>query len=111
MPTVLTLESARSDDGKLVLTALGEIDLSNIDAFDDALGTAAAEAANNSERLTVDLSEVEYLDSAAINALFSRADHIQLIAHPLLISILTMSGLNQLVHVEPAQPMGEHSQA
>ncbi|OBI89531.1 STAS domain-containing protein [Mycobacterium asiaticum] len=111
MPTALTLESARSEDGRLVLTALGEIDLSNIDAFDQALGTAATEAAGSGERLTVDLSEVEYLDSAAINALFNRADHIQLIAHPLLISVLTMSGLNKLVHVEPAQPEDEQAQA
>ncbi|OBK98465.1 anti-anti-sigma factor [Mycobacterium asiaticum] len=111
MPTALTLDNARSKDGRLVLTALGEIDLSNVDAFDEALGTAASEAASTGERLTVDLSEVEYLDSAAINALFNRADHIQLIAHPLLISVLTMSGLNKLVHVEPAQPEDEQAQA
>ena len=34
MPTSLTLDTARRDDGKLVLIAAGEIDLSNIDAFD-----------------------------------------------------------------------------
>jgi hypothetical protein len=33
MPTSLTLDIARGNDGKLVLIAAGEIDLSNIDAF------------------------------------------------------------------------------
>ena len=31
MPTSLTLDTARSDDGMLMLIAAGEIDLSNID--------------------------------------------------------------------------------
>lgn len=108
MPTSLTLDTARCNDGKLVLIAAGEIDLSNVDAFNQALTTATTEADSSSGTLTVDLSAVEYLDSAAINALFARADHIRLIAHPLLMSILTISGLTELVTVEPAPPTAEH---
>ncbi len=37
MPTSLTLDTTRCDDGKLVLIAAGEIDLSNIDTFNQAL--------------------------------------------------------------------------
>jgi anti-anti-sigma regulatory factor len=70
--------------------------------------TASGEAARSSETLTVDLSRVEYLDSAAVNALFARADHIRLIAHPLLMSIFHMSGLTKLVSVEPAPEPAEH---
>ena len=44
MPTSLTLDTARSSDGKLVLIAVGEIDLSNVDVFDQALIAATAEA-------------------------------------------------------------------
>jgi anti-anti-sigma factor len=107
MPTSLTLETARSNDGALVLTAVGEIDLSNIDAFDQALATASGEAASGGETLTVDLSGIEYLDSAAVNALFTRADHIRVIAHPLLMSIFSMSGLTKLVSVElTSEPAG-----
>ena len=47
MPTSLTLDTARCNDGKLVLIAAGEIDLSNIDAFNQALTTAVAEAAGS----------------------------------------------------------------
>ena len=108
MPTSLRLNTTRSNDGKLVLSATGEIDLSNIDAFNQALSTASSEAAGSGATLTVDLSAVEYLDSAAINALFASADHIHLIAHPLLIPILTISGLTELVTIEPPPPTPEH---
>ena len=108
MPTSLTLDTMPSDDGKLVLIAAGEIDLSNIDVFDQALTTATADAVSSGGKLTVDLSAVEYLDSAAINALFGRADHIQLIASSLLMPILTISGLSELVPIEAAPPTAKH---
>lgn len=101
MPTSLSLDTARRADGELMLVAAGEIDLSNIDDFVQALTNISGEAASGGP-LTVDLSGVEYLDSAAINALFSHADHINLIAHPILMPILTISGLTELVAVEPA---------
>ncbi|MGO9154401.1 STAS domain-containing protein [Mycobacterium sp.] len=104
MPTSLTLDTARCSDGKLMLIAAGEIDLSNVDAFDQALSAATAEVARSGGTLTVDLTAVEYLDSAAINALFTRADHIRLVAHPLLMPVLTISGLSELVTVECAPP-------
>jgi anti-anti-sigma factor len=103
MPTSLTLDTARRADGKLVLTAAGEIDLSNVDAFNQALTTATFELGSGGETLTVDLAGVEYLDSAAVNVLFARADRIDLIAHPLLMSIFTISGLAELVAIQPAQ--------
>jgi anti-anti-sigma factor len=100
MPTSLTLGTTRGDDGDLVLTAAGEIDLSNIDAFNQALTTATTEVARSGARLTVDLSAVEYLDSSAINALYSLAEHIHLIANPVLMRSLTVSGLAELITIE-----------
>lgn len=107
MPTLLTLDTTRSDDGEHVLIATGEIDLSNIDAFKKALTSATSDAEGSSGTLTVDLSAVEYLDSAAINALFAHADHIRLIAHPLLMSALTFSGLAELVAIETSSAATE----
>jgi anti-anti-sigma factor len=107
MPTSLNLDTARRSDGKVVLTATGEIDLSNVDAFNEALSRATAEAGSNGGAFTVDLSAVEYLDSSAINALFARAAHIHVIAHPLVMPVLTVSGITELVTVEPAQPAAE----
>jgi anti-anti-sigma factor len=108
MSTSLALDTARCDDGRLVLIAAGEIDLSNIDAFNRSLTSATADAASSGGMLTVDLSAVEYLDSAAINALFARADDIRVIAHPLLMSVFTMSGLTEVVTIETAPPTAEH---
>jgi anti-anti-sigma factor len=106
MSTLLTLGTARSNDGKLVLTASGEIDLSNIDAFTRALDTAIEETAGSDGKLTVDLGTVKYLDSAAINVLFAHAEQIQLIVHPFLIRIFTITGLTELTSVEPASTNG-----
>ena len=104
MQTSLTLDTKRSKDGQLLLVAAGEIDLSNIDTFKQALTTAITES-TSSEMLTVDLAAVEYVDSAAINVLCAHADSIHtLIAHPLLINILTISGLTELITTEAAPP-------
>jgi anti-anti-sigma factor len=107
MQTPLTLDTARRKDGELRLTAGGEIDLSNIDTFKQALTTAIAATTTN-DTLTVDLAAVEYVDSAAINVLCAHADNIHtLIAHPLLMNILTISGLTELVTIEAAAPTAE----
>lgn len=108
MPTLLTLDTARSSDGKHALVAVGEIDLSNIEEFEQALATATSEAAGSDGTLRVDLSAVEYLDSAAISALISHADQIHVVAHPLLMAVFRISGLTELATVEAASPAVEH---
>lgn len=103
MATPLTLDSARRNDGTFVLTAAGEIDMSNIAAFNDSLAAAISESAGSGTALTVDLSAVGYLDSTAITALFSNADHIAILAHPPhLMDVFSVSGLTELVTIEAA---------
>lgn len=104
MSTSLTLDTARSSDGQLVLTAAGEIDLSNVEPFTDALETAVAEANRGGGTLVVDLSAVAYLDSAGVNVLFPHAEHIRVIAHPFLVRLLDISGFSALTSVEAAPP-------
>jgi anti-anti-sigma factor len=110
MSTSLTLNTVRGDDGTLALIAVGEIDLSNIDTFSQALTAATAAAVDSGRTLTVDLGAVEYLDSGAMNALVSHADRITLIAHPFLISALNVSGLNELIAIDVARPTGDGKQ-
>jgi anti-anti-sigma factor len=95
MITPLTVSTDRDDDGKTVLVASGEIDLSNIETFTQALAAAVGDG-----RFVVDLRAVDYLDSVGINALFTYADHIRLIAGPTLMSVLTVSGITELVSIE-----------
>ena len=103
MATPLTLNTRRAADGDPMVIAEGEIDLSNVDVFTEALSTASA---GSRRPLTVDLSAVKYLDSAGINVLFAYADEVDrlhLIVHPFLIRVLTISGLNNIADVEPAE--------
>ena len=93
MATALELSTRPGPDGIPVVTVAGEIDMSNADRFRDALGLAAAAAADGGS-FVVDLTAVEYLDSAGIHALFAHASRIRLIAGPLLEPVLTVSGLS-----------------
>ncbi|MEH3132629.1 MAG: STAS domain-containing protein [Mycolicibacterium neoaurum] len=97
MNTELTLHQTRTDAGTTALEAVGEIDLSNVEAFSAALETATA---GTGGLVSVDLTHVTYLDSAAINALFRHVDHISILANRLLKAILTLSGLADLVTVQ-----------
>jgi len=102
MSMPLTVRTERRGDGRVVLRAAGEIDASNIATFSDALSAATAEAADT---FTVDLTGVEYLDSAAINALVPHADSLHIIANPVLIPVLRVSGLAELATVRPASDL------
>ena len=92
MTTPLTLSTHRRPDGTPVVTAVGEIDMSNAGVFRDALIRAAAADG----RLVVDLTGVEYLDSAGLTVLFTHAAHLELIATPMLAPVLTISGLAEM---------------
>jgi anti-sigma B factor antagonist len=97
MTTPLTLSTDRRPDGSLVLTADGEIDMSNATQLGDALARAGAGP------VVVDLTSVGYLDSAGLTVLFSHADHIELVAGALLTPVLTISGLSEITKVRGSQ--------
>lgn len=100
MSTPLTLTTARRPDGRALVTAVGEIDMSNSGALADVLDSAHADAGE----LVLDLTAVEYLDSAGLSVLFTHADHLELIAPRLLEPVLTLSGLPELATVRLASP-------
>ena len=95
MATSLDLSTGRDADGAPVVTAVGEIDMSNADRFRDALGQAAGDGG----RLVVDLTGVEYLDSAGLHVLFAFTPGLSLIAGPLLAPVLAISGLSDVTSV------------
>jgi len=100
MTAELALVPSRTPGGTPLLTASGEIDLSNVGGFADAV----AAGVERGTPLTVDLSGVGYLDSAALNVLFQHADHIRIVAARLLVPLLRVCGLTELVEVEQAVP-------
>jgi len=98
MTTALTLTNGNDADGAPVLTAVGEIDMSNAEKFAAALADAVPAAGRP---LVVDLTAVQYLDSAGLAALFHHADRIEVVTGPLLAPLLTVSGLADLTTVRP----------
>lgn len=103
MGAALTVTTERDGNGETVLAAVGELDLSTIGRFQSALLDALA-GADRGKAMTLDLRGVEYLDSAAINLLFAHAERISLVrVHPLVLRGLTISGLDKVVAVQPAE--------
>ncbi|KDE97796.1 anti-anti-sigma regulatory factor [Mycolicibacterium aromaticivorans JS19b1 = JCM 16368] len=98
MSTPLTVRVERAAGGQLVLRAAGEIDASNVADFAEALNAAV----NGGSALNVDLTAVDYLDSAAINALVPHAESLEIVANPVLMRVLTVSGLAELAKIRPA---------
>jgi anti-sigma B factor antagonist len=96
--TPLDLSTRRGDDGSTVLTAVGEIDMSNAASVRDALSQAGADGAG----FIVDLTRVAYLDSAGLTALLPYAPRIRIIATALLAPVLAVSGLDPITTVVPA---------
>jgi anti-sigma B factor antagonist len=96
--TPLTIRASQHPDGSTVLTAVGEIDQSNVDALNKALTNATAQS--EPARVTVDLTAVEYLDSAALAVLFPYAERIRIVATPLLGPVLTISGMAELITID-----------
>lgn len=92
MTTPLSLTPSRRSDGATLLTVVGEIDMSNTDAFATAIETTDGP-------VVVDLTAVEYLDSAGLSVLFNHSDRIELIASSLLAPVLHVSGLTDVVTV------------
>jgi anti-anti-sigma factor len=97
MSTALSLTTGRGPDGAVVLAATGEIDMSNAADFAAALTAAQQDAAGP---VVVDLTRVEYLDSAGLAALFPHVEHVRLVAGPLLAPVLTIAGLDDLTTIQ-----------
>jgi anti-sigma B factor antagonist len=74
--------------------------MSNAVSFREALRPASPGDA----RIVVDLTGVEYLDSAGLTVLFTHAAHIELVATPPLAPVLTISGLAGITHLHEIDP-------
>lgn len=91
MPTPFTTKLADGPGGGRTLTLTGEIDMSNVDGFQQAL----EEALSRDGTATVDLTGVDYLDSSGLTSLFRCAEghELRIVAPRLLARVLQVSGL------------------
>ena len=101
MSTPLTLTHARRPDGGRVLTVAGEIDMSN---SAELAAAVEAELDDVGGVILVDLTRVEYLDSAGLSILLLHAERIEILATPLIAPVLTISGLPRLTTVHGLEP-------
>lgn len=90
--------TTRDMDGQTVLAAAGEIDMSNAADFRGALDQAGSADTG----FVVDLTGVDYLDSAGLTALLPYAPRIKIIATNTLAPVLSISGLEEITTVVPA---------
>ncbi len=90
--------AANGDQPPLVVVS-GDIDLANVDEFQETM----TEACNGSAALTVDLTGVNYCDSAAVRALFSLAagTTLTMLVRPVghIKTLLGISGLDRVATV------------
>ncbi|WP_127502703.1 STAS domain-containing protein [Actinoplanes solisilvae] len=96
MSTPLTCTTGRRPDGAVVLTATGEIDMSNAASFAAALADTASSGGGE---FVVDLTAVDYIDSAGLAAIFPHADRLRLLTSPMLVPVLTIAGLDDITTV------------
>ena len=98
MNSPLKLSTRQDSHGNTVLAAAGEIDMSNAADFRDALSQAGRSAA----AFTVDITGVDYLDSAGLTALLPYAARIKIFASAVLAPVLAVSGLDSITTVVSA---------
>ncbi|SNY47062.1 STAS domain-containing protein [Paractinoplanes atraurantiacus] len=97
MSTELTFATVQDPDGATVLSAAGEIDMSNAAEFSAALDGALAEAGD--APVVVDLTKVDYIDSAGLAVVFPHIDRVRLVASEVLAPVLTVVGLDDVMTV------------
>ncbi|WP_199440902.1 STAS domain-containing protein [Umezawaea beigongshangensis] len=99
MTARITSRPAADPTGSPLVVVVGEVDLHNAAELHDALATAAS----NAERVVVDLTKTEYLDSAGIRVLFAHAGRVRLELvvedNRIVSSVVVVSGLTALVDV------------
>ncbi len=96
MTAPLTLTRSRRPDGVETLAVVGEIDMDNAAELAAAITAALADGG---PPLVLDLTGVEYLDSAGLSVLLEHAPGLEVVANPLLAPVLTISGLPGLTTV------------
>ncbi|HEX8207367.1 MAG TPA: STAS domain-containing protein [Solirubrobacteraceae bacterium] len=107
-PPVFVIDAARGADGETAISVGGELDLANA----DQLGAAVREGLASGD-VTVDLSDLAFMDSAgvrALNAALREADaagrrlRVRKAMQPSVVQILELTGMMALLDVADDAP-------
>ncbi len=101
---------ASAEDGSMHITLSGEIDLANAAVVEDEIREAVS---NQPAKVTVELTDLTYLDSAGVRILFALASRLQALRIVLELVVpldsatrrlIELSGFESLVALHPASP-------
>ena len=88
--------SVRASGDHVHIDLSGDVDLANASEVE---AKVLAAITNRATTIALDLSQVTYLDSAGLAAIFPHVDNVRLLATPLLVPVLTVAGLDDLTTV------------
>jgi anti-anti-sigma factor len=95
----LDVKASVSDEGFVVLSVLGEVDMATASEFQGHL----ARAATNGSPVIVDLSEIAFIDSSGLRELHRAADVAQIVVvtggNRIVSRIVDLTGLGSIVSV------------
>jgi anti-anti-sigma factor len=95
----VAIDPAGGPQGTPLVAVEGEIDPAAASRLDEML----TEAAESSDQVTVDLSAVDYLDTAGVRVLFDHAGQARLVlllaSDGIIAPVITTSGLGRVVTV------------
>jgi anti-sigma B factor antagonist len=105
----LTVQSARLDERTRVIALRGELDLYSVDAFRAALDDSLDAGA---ERVVVDLSHVDFIDSVALGVLANGMKRLRgaggglgvVSGNPQIVRVFEITGLDRMVVLAGSLP-------
>lgn len=93
---------AKSDGGHVLVTVSGEIDLANAGLVQDQIFSAID---NDAVRVSVDLTEVIYLDSSGLRVLFTLAGRLKVLQMELDLIVAPASPVRRVLEMSGFDPL------
>ncbi|GAB3565069.1 STAS domain-containing protein [Amycolatopsis endophytica] len=94
--------AAEADGGHVLLTVSGEIDLANAQLVQDQIYAAID---NDAVRVSIDLSEVSYLDSSGLRVLFTLAGRLKVLQMRLDLAVAPASPVRRVLEMSGFEPL------
>ncbi|MDQ0377045.1 STAS domain-containing protein [Amycolatopsis thermophila] len=93
---------AEADGGHVRVTIKGEIDLANADVVQNEIYSSIG---NDAERVSVDLTEVTYLDSSGLRVLFTLAGRLKVLQMDLDLVVAPASPVRRVMEMSGFEPL------
>ncbi|NIH82145.1 STAS domain-containing protein [Amycolatopsis viridis] len=101
--TTATID-AENDGGHVLLTVRGEIDLANADLVQEQVFSAIG---NDASHVSIDLTEVTYLDSSGLRVLFTLAGRLKVLQMGLDLIVAPESPVRRVLMMSGFEPLAK----